>query len=47
VSKAKTVTQSPVDPMTAAQKNRAKGPDVIIDLVVRGVDSSAVIATSP
>ena len=44
---AKTVIQSPVDPMTAAQKNRENGPDVIKDRIVRGVDSAAVIDPEP
>ena len=44
---ANTVIQSPVDPMTAAQKNLEKIPDVINDLVVRGVESSAVIEENP
>ena len=44
---AKTVIQSPVDPMTAAQKKRANGPDVIRDLIVRGVDSAVAIRLNP
>ncbi len=44
---AKTVIQSPVDPITAAQKKRANIPDVIRERVVRGVDSAAVIRLNP
>lgn len=44
---AKTVIQSPVDPITAAQKKRAKSPEVIRERVVRGADSSETIALNP
>ena len=47
VNMAKTVTQSPVEPITAAQKKRAKRPLVNRDRVVRGAESSGIMLPTP